>query len=194
MAPKYPDDLSRMADSAAAPDPALEGDQAAVPAVSTIDVQVEDDNAVIDYAQTMRVKLIQDLTAHDRMPQETRDKALLANVLNDMTSTAMAKKKLGADARQSDLNRQAQVFIATVLQQTGNHSPFEQPAASATAPAAVQAPEIPSEVVGEFTIAETELTQGLNTERYSEFTERMEPIMEAERAREEQEVLGDQTP
>lgn len=154
-------------------------------------VNVVDDDAVVDYAQRTRVKMVQRLTENGQMPTETKDGYLLASVLNDLSNTAMAKKKLGASQRASDLDRQAQMFIAAVLQTTGNESPFLSKRTVATISETDNAPDLPLSVESEFEIEDTVLIQGLNTERYNEFTERMQPIVDAEREAEERALSRD---
>jgi len=141
---------------------------------------ITDDDDVLDYSQTMRVKLIDSLMRDGNVSNEIDEKSLLNKVLADLSDVAMKKKKLGAFVRQNELDRQASLFVSTVLKQTGNRSPFESENTQSS-----KIPEVPDVILDRFEISDTELQQGLNTERYEDFTQRMEPIMVAQRQKEE---------
>jgi len=146
---------------------------------------ITEDDDVLDYSQTMRIKLIDSLMRDGNITDELDEKSLMVKTLADLSDVAMKKKKLGAFVRQNELDRQASLFVSTVLKQTGNRSPFE---ADEVKPSKI--PELPDGMLEQFDISDTELQQGLNTERYEDFTQRMEPIMEAQREKEESWLLS----
>lgn len=150
-------------------------------------VDVTDDDAVLDFAQGVRKTIVTGMLVDGKIPQDTKEVALLASVLNDMSGSAMQKKRLGAQQREADQTAAARMFVAQVMAEAGNTSPFLVPKDKRSviehgAPAPL--PELPAHLEAEFQIRETEMIQGLNTERSTEFQERMAPIMEEVRRQE----------
>jgi len=153
--------------------------------MTTSSLDITNDDNVIDYAQNKRVDLISHLSANG-IPVDLDEQEFMRKTLADLATTALNKKKLGAQVRESELDRQAALFISTVLKKTGNQSPF----AAEQAIAEKESPELPHQIEASFQVSDTELIQGLNTERYDEFMERMAPVMEADRKAEEDAVFN----
>lgn len=155
---------------------------------SASEVDTSDDDAVIAYVQKTRLRVASTFLG-ENLSSDPRERELAVGVLRDMTATAMAKKKLGAAERQGDRDREAQLLIAALHNQSGGKSPFEVIPVPNGPVVEREIPRVRFNQGGEPAFADSFKERGISFERYDDFQARMEPVI-AERLRnDEAEVM-----
>ncbi len=142
---------------------------------------IDDDDSILRLVQAKRRNMVLSLSSGYELPADPKDRVLLQHVLADMANTAMSRKKLGAAKEQSNLDREAQVLIATLNSQLQGRSPFAVPTDAQGNVLEGQLADRPIpklQLSEERQFPDSAKERGLAIERYDEFAARMTPIMD----------------
>lgn len=80
-------------------------------------------DGVLDLTQRTRKQLVDEMV-RGGMPDDNKDRALLLSALSDMDQTAISNKRLNAQERVADKDREAMMAIARVREMTQTANPF----------------------------------------------------------------------
>ncbi len=145
---------------------------------------IDDDDSILRFVQAHRKRMVLTMTA-EGVPQDAKDRVVLAHVLSDLAKTSMDRKRLGAAEKQSNMDREAQILIASMNEQLKGRSPFEQTVIEGEAtPVPREIPKLRLDPKQIEAASEFAMERGLGAERYDEFQQRMDPIMEEKRKQE----------
>lgn len=67
------------------------------------------------YTRRLRMKLIDDMTANGKMPDDNKDRITLLAALNDMDRAALGSKKIKSDQGIANMQAQAAQLLATMF-------------------------------------------------------------------------------
>lgn len=154
-------------------------------------IDIAEDDDVIDFTQDVRRRMVKSITKEGTvMPEDAKEAYVLLTTLDQMSKTALAKKKLEQKAKQGDEDRKAAILVAAMREQTNGRNPFAVAEGSTPAPRR----EIPviTEEDGEHNFPTTAMERGLAQERFSEFSVRMAPIIDARRRSEEEAMAAEE--
>lgn len=90
-------------------------------------VAPQSDEESLNYTQTIRFRVVEDLVAGGKIPNDPKDRAQLLATLDGMDRQVLTKQKIKIEEKAADADRLAAQVLATVVAQTKGRSPFERP-------------------------------------------------------------------
>ena len=76
---------------------------------------MDDVDRDLEYVRSKRIQIVSTLMENGKVPEDFKQLALLKDVLSDMDSTSMAKKRIKVDAKLGNVQAQAAMLIAELF-------------------------------------------------------------------------------
>ena len=126
------------------------------------------DDDILKYTQEQRNRLVTEMTANG-MPEDNKDRQTLLAALDGMDRQALGNKKVAASLHGSEADRMVATAIVEISKRFGTRNPYESEPSDSVEPPMPDRSQLPPTplVPGESDI-------GIHTEKYTEFTKRME--------------------
>lgn len=124
------------------------------------------DDVLLDETQSLRRKIVEDLTPNGTVPVDPKQTVLLLQTLDSMDRQALTKKRLRVDSENADKAAAAELIAATIMSKYGTVPPDRSPGARTTPV------EIPDALSGPVAVVPGQTFIGLESEDYESFMAR----------------------
>lgn len=90
---------------------------------------VLNEDQILDFTQSVRLKLVEAITAGGKMPEGKEDRTTLLQTLDGLDRASLGKKKIAVDQNMADTAAKAAGYISEMLKQTSGMKakPFVAP-------------------------------------------------------------------
>lgn len=124
------------------------------------------DDMILDETQTLRRKIVEDLTPNGEMPNDPKQTVLLLQTLDSMDRQALTKKRLRVDGENADKAAAAELIAASIMAKYGTIPP-DRAIGARTAPV-----DLPTSISATPSTVPGQTFIGLETDDYDSFMSR----------------------